>query len=170
MECEFPFRDQPKRNQRGKQYSIFSGDFANLPETINEDIKEDEPCIKVRHSRFKEMRDYNEFGPDQKRYRSDERGKRRQKLTRGRFGRIPHVLTLPSANVTETEEEDNSQSSSEQQPPRNGRRQKKKVISLAHFSQLINKRIFSDDFDRNLSDNNSHKGNRRTGRTMSMLD
>jgi hypothetical protein len=82
-----------------------------LPETINEDTKEEEvpPLYQVRHSRFREMRDYNEFdGRDQKRYRSDERGKRKKNAHRPRADRIPQMLTLPSANVTETEDENNS--------------------------------------------------------------
>lgn len=46
------------------------------------------------------------------------------------------------------------------------------MITLAHFSQLINKKIFSDDFDRNESDNSGHnKSNKRKfGGSMSMLD
>jgi hypothetical protein len=56
---------------------MFSGE-GNFPETINEDMKEEETPVYVRQSRFKEMRDYNEFGKDQKRYHSDERGKRKK--------------------------------------------------------------------------------------------
>lgn len=75
------------------------------------------------------MRDYNEFGKDQKRYRSDDRGKRK-KNPRQRVERIPQILTLPSTYVTETEDEDDSQSSKEE----NKKNGKKKFITLAHFS------------------------------------
>ena len=128
-------------------------------------MKEEETPVYIRQSRFKEMRDYNEFGKDQKRYRSDDRGKRK-KNPRQRIERIPQILTLPSTYVTETEDEDDSQSSKEE----NKKNGKKKFITLAHFSQLINKRIFSDDFDKNLSDNNSNKQKKRFGGSMSMLD
>ena len=50
--------------------------------------------------------------------------------------------------MTENEEED--ESSVEE-----NKKEKKKFITLAHFSQLINKRIFSDDFDKNLSEDHS---------------
>jgi hypothetical protein len=51
-------------------------------------MKEEETPVYVRHSRFREMRDYNEFGKEQKRYRSDDRGKRR-KNNRQRTERMP---------------------------------------------------------------------------------
>jgi hypothetical protein len=82
-ESEFLNRESRKRWGRD---SIFSGD--NLPETINEDIQEEETPAYVRHSRFTEMRDYNEFGKEQKRCRSDDRDKRK-KQPRHRMGRIP---------------------------------------------------------------------------------
>ncbi len=74
LKSEFPYR----KNNRGRiveKNSVVSGDF---PETINEDILEDDAPVYVRHSRFQEMRDYNEFGPRQKRYRSDEGGRKRR--------------------------------------------------------------------------------------------
>jgi hypothetical protein len=58
--------------------SVFSGNFKGLPETINEDIKEYETPLYERQSRFYEMRDNNEFGHGNKRYKSDDRGKRRR--------------------------------------------------------------------------------------------
>jgi len=70
-------------------------------------MKEEETPIYVRQSRFREMRDYNEFGKEQKRYRSDDRIKRK-KNNRQRTERIPQILTLPSTYVSETEEEDDS--------------------------------------------------------------
>lgn len=42
---------------------------------------------------------------------------------------------------------------------------------MAHFSKLINKKIFSDDFDQNSSENNSRGGaKKKFGGSMSMLD
>ena len=70
-------------------------------------MKEEETPIYVRQSRFREMRDYNEFGKEQKRYRSDDRIKRK-KNNRQRTERIPQIFTLPSTYVSETEEEDDS--------------------------------------------------------------
>jgi hypothetical protein len=133
IDTEFPFRDNRKpghkstvsKNKWGKD-SIFSGD-GNLPETINEDIKEEETPKYVRQSRFNEVRDYNEFGKDQKRYRSDDRGKRK-KNPRRRLEHIPAILTLPSTYVTETDDEDDL-SSAEEDKGKN-----KKFITLAHFS------------------------------------
>jgi hypothetical protein len=89
--CEFSFKNSKRQSKR---------DFANgsgrhgsdrgdlFPETINEDMKEEETPVYVRHSRFREMRDYNEFGKEQKRYRSDDRGKRK-KNHRQRTERMP---------------------------------------------------------------------------------
>ena len=62
--------------------------------------------------------------------------------------------------MTETEDEDDH--SSVEEPKKKSR----KFITLAHFSQLINKRIFSDDFDKNYSENSG----KIFGRSMSMLD
>ena len=60
---------------------------------------------------------------------------------------------MPSAYVSETEEEEDISSGSDDgrgpgshYHPRNGR--PLKVMSLGHLSQLINKQIFSDDFDK----------------------
>ena len=88
---------------------MFSGD-NNLPETINEDIDEEQTPKYIRQSRFNEVRDYNEFGKDQKRYRSDDRGKRKK---RQRLEHIPQILTLPSTYVTETDDEDDHSSQEE---------------------------------------------------------
>jgi hypothetical protein len=83
----------------------------------------------VRQSRFNEVRDYNEFGKDQKRYRSDDRGKRNKKNPRRRrLEHIPQILTLPSTYVTETDDEDDLSSVEEDKG------KKKKFITLAHFS------------------------------------
>lgn len=62
IETEFPGKSVSKAKRWGRD-SIFSGD-GNLPETINEDLTEEEAPVYVRHSRFKEMRDYNEFGKE----------------------------------------------------------------------------------------------------------
>ena len=68
--------------------------------------------------------------------------------------------------MSETEEE--SQSSDSQ------RRNKKKVkiMTLGHLSSLINKKIFSDDFDRSsfFTDNTWRKGRLKIGSTQSMID
>jgi len=67
IDAEFPFIDnRPGHKSTKKRWgrgSIFSGD-GNLPETINEDIKEEETPKYVRQSRFLEVRDYNEFGKE----------------------------------------------------------------------------------------------------------
>lgn len=54
------------------------------------------------------MRDYNEFGHGQKRYRSDDGGKkRRSQQTIGQNKSFkPQILILPSGLVSETDEED----------------------------------------------------------------
>jgi hypothetical protein len=44
------------------------------------------------------------------------------------------------------------------------------VISLGHFSQLINKRIFSDDFDKGSSERSQGKRNKKFGAAKSMVD
>ncbi len=44
------------------------------------------------------------------------------------------------------------------------------VISLGHFSQLINKRIFSDDFDKGSSELSQGKKNKKFGAALSMVD
>jgi len=75
-------------------------------------------------------------------------------------------LTLPSAYVSENDEEDDSQSSQEEK-----KTGKKKFITLAYFSQLINKRIFSDNFDKsNSTENFNSHPKKKFGGSMSMLD
>jgi TolB-like protein len=56
------------------------------------------------------------------------------------------IFNLPSAYVSETEEEEDSNESDERTSNWGNKRQLK-VLSLAHLSQMINKQIFSDDFD-----------------------
>jgi len=112
---EFSFKNSHRPSKRGfakgsGRHGSDRGDLGFFPETINEDMKEEETPVYVRHSRFREMRDYNEFGKEQKRYRSDDRGKRK-KNNRHRTERMPQILTLPSTYVSENEEEDDSQSS-----------------------------------------------------------
>ena len=58
------------------------------------------------------------------------------------------IFNLPSAYVSETEEEEDS-NESDGLNSNKGNRRHLKVMSLAHLSQLINKQIFSDDFDQN---------------------
>ena len=57
---------------------MFSGD-GFFPETINEDLVEEDTPLYVRHSRFSEMRDHNEFGREHKRTRSEDRGRQKRK-------------------------------------------------------------------------------------------
>ena len=56
---------------------------------------------------------------------------------------------MPSAYVSETEEEEDS-NESDNYTGGNRRRNRGtlKVVSLGHLSSLINKQIFSDDFDK----------------------
>jgi len=68
--------------------------------------------------------------------------------------------------VSETDEED-SVSSGEQ---KKRHKPSKMVISLGHFSQLINKRIFSDDFDKGYSERSHDKKNKKFGAPLSMVD
>ena len=119
------------------------------------------------------------MGP--KRFKSDDRGKRRRAPgLRGQTNRfIPQILTLPSTYVSETDEEDSNSSGelnhlnnpnstkwlkggstanlfiNSNARNTNNRQKKAKVLTLAHLSQIINKRIFSDDFDKESSDYNN---------------
>lgn len=166
----------------GEKSSVLSGkNFRELPETINEEVLEQETPLFVRQSRFQERRDYNEFGSSgHKRYKSDDRGKRRRTYgLRGQANRfVPQILTLPSTYVSETDEEESGCSNSSNELARYDRRYEqqknsaRQVMSLAHFSQLINKRIFSDDFDRASSDKSAtQRGHKpRFGGTLSMID
>ena len=61
---------------------------------------------------------------------------------------VPKIFNLPSQYVSETEEEDLKSDSSGGKPNNNNKKTKLKVMSLGHLSQLINKKIFSDDFDK----------------------
>ena len=84
------------------------------------------------------MRDYNEFNSNRgKRYKSEEgRNKQNKKNSRP----TPHPL---EQYVSETEEED--QHTDEEG---NVRKTKKiKVMTLGHLSNLLNSKLFTDDFD-----------------------
>ena len=94
------------------------------------------------------MVDHGEFG---KRFHSDEGTKRNRKK---RLPNKPNNITskifhLPQtyANVNETEEEESDENENNAQNV-NYRGRRVKVMSLSQLSQLINKQIFSDDFDR----------------------
>lgn len=78
LKADIPFPG----NRRGfkDKNSVISGDMRDWPEPINEELKEEEDAQYVRKSRFMEMRDRNEFGHGQKRYKSDDRGKKRSRL------------------------------------------------------------------------------------------
>jgi hypothetical protein len=68
--------------------------------------------------------------------------------------------------VSETDEEDSVSSGEQKQR----HKPSKMVISLGHFSQLINKRIFSDDFDKGSSELSQGKKNKKFGAALSMVD
>lgn len=139
-----------------------------VPETIEEDRKEEDLQPRyVRRSRFPEMRDHNEFGKRGKRFRSEEGLKKRHGYTRKPIQQdiTSEIYSIPWAYVSETEEESASSDSC--------RRNKKKVkiMTLGHLSNLLNKKIFSDDFDKSSSffSNHSRRKN-RLKTTNSMID
>lgn len=68
--------------------------------------------------------------------------------------------------MSETDEEDSVSSGEQKQR----HKPSKMVISLGHFSQLINKRIFSDDFDKGSSELSQGKKNKKFGAALSMVD
>ena len=99
------------------------------------------------------MRDYNEFGGG-KRYRSEEGLSKKKQINRRPTRAIDitsKIFNLPSAYVSETEEEE-SKSSEEDRNSRQATEKRKRgkvIMSLGHLSMLINKKIFTDDFDKN---------------------
>jgi hypothetical protein len=107
VNSEYPFKHQRKPS---KNKAINNG----VPETIEEDKKEEDSQPKyVRRSRFPEMRDHNEFGKREKRFKSEEGQKKRHG-----YARKPQleditsqIYALPSAYVSETEEESQSSDS-----------------------------------------------------------
>jgi hypothetical protein len=85
------------------------------------------------------MRDYNEFNHG-KRYKSEER------INRNKAHR-PNAQLHTVTYVSETEEEDLH---SDDDKAGGGHRPKKlKIMTLAHLSSILNKKLFSDDFDKN---------------------
>ena len=79
---------------------------------------------------------------------------------------------MPSAYVSETEEEEDS-NESDNYTTGNRRRNKGalKVVSLGHLSALINKQIFSDDFDKSsFKTELSRRYKGRVGGPQSMAD
>ena len=95
--------------------------------------------------------DYNEFGQTGKRYRSEEgRNHGNQQRLQQRTQITSKIFNLPSAYVSETEDEEDS-NESDDCPPSHQRRSNRrltKVVSLGRLSMLMNKQIFSDDFDK----------------------
>lgn len=93
--------------------------------------------------------DYNEFGCSGKRYRSEEGlSKRKQKRLQQRTQITSKIFNLPSAYVSETEGEEDSNDTDNSATKQKRNKRALKVMSLGHLSQLINKQIFSDDFDK----------------------
>ena len=142
VSSEFPFG-----TRKPKKYSQLN----DFPEVIEEDKKEEEKQpVYERKSRFAEMRDYNEFGGG-KRYKSEE-GLSKKKASRRHFRAAQitsKIFNLPSAYVSENEEESQSSEEGKQTNQTNTNSRKKPfVMSLGHLSKLINKKIFSDDFDK----------------------
>lgn len=159
-------------NERGTSDFPFSKKHSKknngVPETIEEDRKEEDSQPKyVRKSRFHEMRDHNEFNKRGKRFRSEE-GKKKHGYHRKpqQEDITSQIYALPSAYVSENEEESQSSDSQHHQ------KKKIKIMTLAHLSSLINKKIFSDDFDRSsqLTDNTWRKARFRMGSNRSLID
>jgi len=84
------------------------------------------------------MRDYNEFNHGGKRYKSEER------INRNKAHRQNPSLH-PVNNVSETEEEDVH---SDDDKAGGAIKKRLKVMTLAHLSSILNKKLFTDDFDR----------------------
>ena len=82
------------------------------------------------------------------------------------------IFNLPSAYVSKTEEEeDSNESDNAPSHNRRGNKRQVKVMSLGHLSQLINKQIYSDDFDKeSFKTELSKRYKRRIGGPQSMLD
>jgi hypothetical protein len=81
--------------------------------------------------------DHNEFGRQGNRHRSLDGAKKTKQLA------IKKYDYTQSQYVSETEEE----LYSDEDDKRNKNKKKIKVFSLGYFSQLMNKKIYSDDFD-----------------------
>jgi len=99
------------------------------------------PFVQVKYkrsSRFSVMMDHNEFGRQGNRHRSLDGAKKTKQLAA-----IKKYDYTQSQYVSETEEE----LYSDEDDKRNKNKKKIKVFSLGYFSQLMNKKIYSDDFD-----------------------
>lgn len=145
LPAEFPIH-RTKRNRMQETYV----NQTHLQETIEEDKEENEKEPRwVRNSRFSEMRDYNEFNHGGKRYKSEE------KINRNKAHR-QNASLHPVTYVSETEEEDLH---SDDDKAFGSRPKKLKVMTLAHLSSILNKKLFSDDFDRS-SQNADHSQQR----------
>lgn len=138
---------------------------------IEEDKKEEDlQPIYVRQSRYSAIRDRNEFGYGGKRYRSEEdlsrrRGSNHSHRERHENRINPKILALPSNYVSETEEEQSESSGDEK-----GKRKKRTVMSLGHLSKLLNKMIYSDDFERDSAGEQRRKNAQPKFTTKSMAD
>ena len=86
------------------------------------------------------MMDHNEFGKPGGRHRSIDFIKRKHKLVSNNKNNYRQYIQ--SQYVSETEEELYSDEDDKRNP-----KKKKQIFSLGYFSQLMNKKIYSDDFD-----------------------
>jgi hypothetical protein len=111
--------------------------IESLPEMVEEEKNEEEEIKYKRSSRFSVMMDHNEFGRNN-RHRSLDGGKKTKQLVVAK-----KYDYTQSQYVSETEEE----LYSDEDDKRNKNKKKIKVFSLGYFSQLMNKKIYSDDFD-----------------------
>jgi len=92
------------------------------------------------------MRDYNEFNHG-KRYKSEERINRK-KAHRPNAQAQLNTVTY----VSEREEEDLH---SDDDKVGGHKPKKLKIMTLAHLSSILNKKLFSDDFDKSSNANSS---------------
>lgn len=108
--------------------------IESLPEMVEEEKNEEEEVKYKRSSRFSVMMDHNEFGKQGNRHRSLDGVRKKKQLV------IKKYDYTQSQYVSETEEELYSDEDDKN-------KKKIKVFSLGYFSQLMNKKIYSDDFD-----------------------
>lgn len=79
VNAEFPFT-----SRKSKKLKFGRSHLIDFPERIEEDGREEEEMPEYRRpSRYSEMRDHNEFGGNKhKRYRSEEKKKKKQHMQR----------------------------------------------------------------------------------------
>ncbi|CDW77419.1 UNKNOWN [Stylonychia lemnae] len=136
VNSDFPYS---QKKQRSRKSYLIKSIIESLPECVEEEKIEDEEEKYQRQSRFSVMMDHNEFGRQGGRHRSFDGVKRRRHLT------VKNYQYNQSQYVSETEEEQYSDDSDKRNKKKSGRGIK--IFSLGYFSQLMNKKIYSDDFD-----------------------